>query len=466
MNKQIKLEMLGLLMAEDKTVDPEENPVLFNMLVQLGIYGDVLQDKDRIRQEYIRSVGEFDADLKYYESLEIQTNPALNLYLTELAQSIDVAQGETCRQMAVNISAMGNKGGIYGETDGVLLLIETGYQKLAELYKLHDEGYEEQAPRTQFQLHTHNLHQVLKALELTDVFVTSRFAAVSGVPEFPESALVDLPEPAEPDFELDTDECGDENCLCGCRLDEAVMMVEGFEDLLADRDTAPRAYMEGVAHANSLRLRRVEGQEGAVFDALKELGRKAYEVAVESLKAVKELFDEGDDQEKMDDAKETADTNKKALQSIKSDTPARINDAARKGINDLAEKIDPTGRLKNLVSNLTTPADGARVLDGMLGFMRKGILDGSGVADKIKEAQKTIDELKKAGDDADKGDEENKEVVAANKARVQEKVAEAKEALKKVKAELSQHNKWMSGLKKAIAGINPKIFVEDTSKGD
>lgn len=467
MSLHIELEMLGLLLIGKSTVDPEVNPLLFNMMVQVGIPADVLQDTDRLRQRYISTIMAIEDDVAYYDAMELQTNESLDLYLKDLANSIAITQGERSRQVAINISCLGNKGGEFGHTDGVDRLREVAQEQITKLYGLHDHPNDDPMEAMTFQMVVHNLHQALKALELVDVFVMSRLGAVSGVPEFPDAALTDIDEIPEPDFELRKDGCaGDEQCACGCQLAHPILIVEGLEDFLLDRETPARAYVEGVARANSIRLDRVAGQEGAVFDAIKEVGRKAWEAAVESLKAVKTMFEEGDSEEQLSNAEDTATNNKKALQGMKDGVPARINDSARKGISDLAEQIDPSGKLKNVVASLNTPTDGARVLDALLGFMRKGAIEGAGVEGKVKDAQAAIDELKKASDSAGQGDEENKDVVAANKAKVQEKVAEAKEAMKKLKEELKQHNKWMSGLKKAIAGISPKIFIEDTSKSD
>lgn len=466
MNICMHIELLGLLVMEGKTVDPQANPTLFNLLVDSGVaYADELQDRAKLLSRYRSLVNQVEDDLDYYAEMGMNANEPLDRYLKDTAEAAAVNQEDPARQMAVNISCLGNKGGDYGHEDGIERLEEVGEEKLRVLHQVADGS--EAMEKGTFQLAVHSLASVLKAMELCDVFLTSRYSLAVGVPEFPDSALTDIDDIPDPDFSTEQLGCMDQDgCPCGCRTDDGMVFIEGLEDLLADRNSDARSYVEGVAFANSLRLTQVAGNEGAVFDAIKDLGKKAYEAAVESIKAIKATFAEGDDEKKLEDADDTATTNKKALQGMKPDTPARINDSARKGIADLAASIDPTGKLKNVVATLNTPADGARVLDALLGFMRRGVTEGSGVEEKIAEAQKNIDALKASTDSADQGDEENADVVKANKTKVQESVAAAKEAMKKLKEELTQHNKWMSGLKKTIAGISPKIFVEDTSKSE
>lgn len=465
MTLYIQLHLLGLmLITKVFTFSQEDHPVLVKVLQAIGVSRGDNNTPEELKTTLQHVLESLVRRFDYYDGQDLNTNEAMDQYLTQLIKEglnnpNEGRQFFESRAIAVGICGAGNKGGDFMSFAGVNLFLDEASAILHKLLKFNDG---EELTLEGFQFYVERLQFIEKVLELVDVFVTSRTGSTLGVPEYPESALANLEEIPEPDFSVAGMECGgDENCGCGCAMDHPLMVIEGMEDFLNDNKTPAREYFMAVAGANNIRLEQYNGAEGPIFDGIKELAQKAWKTLTDSLKAIKELFNSNDDEKKVDDASKTGDNNKKALQAM-NDTPAKINDKAAEGIVQLAESIDESGKVKGIVSQLNTPADGGKVIDALTGLMAKEATAGSELNKEFDAASKALEELKSASNTT--GDETNKDVVAAAKSKVSEKTKEAKEALKNVKFALGKHAKLMDGIKKAIAGISPKIFIQAEEK--
>lgn len=463
MGLYIQLHLLGMMLISKMfEFSKDDHPILKRVIESLGIYSSDPMDEKKVRTLLDTVLACLEKNFAYYDAAELKVNSALNLYLLDVFNDMKNAYYERSTTLAMTISGMGNKGGPMDQTSSLELFMEEIRFILGKLTQFH--AGEDEIPSAILRNYIRQLEYTEKVFELVDVFVACRLAAEAGLPEYPDVDEADLAEIPDPDFDVDGLECRkDTDCLCGCALEHPLMIIEGMEDFLNGVESPAKEYFIGVAGANNIRLEGYTGNEGPVFEAIKDLGRKSWDALVESLKAIKDLFATSKDEDKVAAAGETGDNNKKALQSMKA-TAARINDKAKEGIKSLADTIDPSGKIKGLVSSLNTPADGGKVIDALTGAMAKEATSGSALNKEFDAATKAVADLKTATDQAGSGDEANKDVVAANKAKVQTKIKEAKEALKTVKFELGKHNKLMDGIKKAIAGISPKIFIADEEK--
>lgn len=452
-----------LLMDPIKEGDTTHYPVLGKMLDDLGLNKEVIGNQKSMGDFFYSVLASVEDRFAYYGRSELKVNPILDDYLKTVLHDLFDGKFERSTTLAMAICGAGNKPGEMNATEGINEITDEAFNLIKFLGDLL-EDIEGPPNLSDVILMCRRLEYLDKVLELVDVFVTTKIGSMLGADEYPPVAMEDLDPLEEPNFELAGVECfKDETCGCGCQFDHPMMILDGMEDFFNGTSSPAREYFMGVADSNGIRLQLYTGNEGATFDAIKELGRKAWEQLVASLKAVKTLFDNSGTKDKVEAAEKLVENNKKAFQAMKN-VPAKINDAARQGLFTLTENIDASGKLKSIANQLKAPGDAPRVLDGFMGFLAKTAESGSAIAKEFSDATKALNELKTAADTAGNGDESNKDVVAANKSKVQTKTKEAKESLKKVKFELATHNKLVEGIKKAIAGVSPKIFITDTKE--
>lgn len=118
-----------------------------------------------------------------------------------------------------------------------------------------------------------------------------------------------------------------------------------------------------------------------------------------------------------------------------------------------------------VVANLTGPSSAGGVIDGLLGLLGTNSAVSKELNDKKKAAETALSDLKKATDDIS-GDDSNKEAAATAKAALNEKIAGAREAVSDAKKEAQDHNKITKGIRKAIKGITPHIFITKNDDDD
>lgn len=438
-------------------------PVLGKMLDDMGLSKSTCESPKRLGDYFYNALASVEDRFAYYGRSELKVNSLLDDYLKELLKDLWNGKFERSTTISVMICGCGNKPGEMNATQAVNEIVDDALNMIKRLEDLL-EDHEDRPEAETTLLICRRLEYLDHLLEMVDVFVTSKTGSMLGAPEYPpvpDSIMDEIP---EPDFEITGVEClKDDTCVCGCQFDHPLMVIQGMEDFFEGVQSTERAYFEGVVGANGIRLTLYTGNEGPTFDAIKALGRKAWEQLVESLKAIKSLFTDNNDEEKVKTAETAAENNKKAFQAMK-DMPARINDKARESILALTENIDVSGKVKAIVEKLRTPDDGPRVIDALMGFMSKEVGSGGDINKAFEEATKAVNDLKTASDTSGSGDENNSDVVKANKSNVQTKTKAAKETLKKVKFQLGAHSKLVDGIKKAITGISPKIFIADVDK--
>lgn len=459
MSAAYRLGLVGALIntLDRTTLTTEETPQLLQYLENVGI-GEVT--KENLQRQLWGALSTIEREFDYYDSSELKVNELLNQYFVDLWNTVNNGIYPPVRDVSMTVCALGNKGGDFAEDEGVECFIKAGqdiikrYEDRLEFDELPDQSTEV------YLADSRKLEYFLKVLSVIDVFVTSRFGAMAGVEEY---APVDYNYLHPIDLEM-TDwvgglECNQqEDCQCGCTVDHSLKLLEGMEDYLeGNLQTEPAIYFEGVARANGIRLDLLEGNEGPVWDAVKNLANEAWKAITAAWEAVKDWFSDPEEEKKKNEATvEKADDNKKAIQSME-DKSATINDAAAAGIKALAEKTDPTGGMSKIVLRLTGPASAPGVIDGLLGELEKHSSGGAELQEEKKAAETALADLKKATSVS--GDDDNKEAAATAKAGVKEKIKAARESVKKVKQTISEHNKITKGIRKAIEGITPHIFV-------
>lgn len=194
---------------------------------------------------------------------------------------------------------------------------------------------------------------------------------------------------------------------------------------------------------------------------MKNLGKVAYKAAMETWDNVKALFDESEE-DADDSVTNVADDNKKAIQSMDS-ADAKINDNAKAGIIAMAAKVDPSGNMGKVVARLEGPSSAGGVIDGLLGLLGTSSVLNKEIDAEKKVAEDALSDLKKTSESVS-GDDSNKDAAAAAKAGMQDKISKAKEAVAAVKKKAQDHNKVTKGIRKAIRGITPHIFISVDKK--
>jgi hypothetical protein len=460
MSLYLELGLIGLMLKAPRelALNQDKHPALVKLLNSIG-YGGYMNDEEaELKKRFHTTLSALETKFKYYDASELKVNEVLSSYLVELYNDFRNAHREPSKTISMMICALGNKGGDHDKSHAIETWIEAAQLLIEDLHGTQNGDKPFVLEHLAFNVSC--LEYIEKILQLLDVFVTSRLGMLAGCEEFAPMDQVEWDTVHDEDAFVMGVEClATDDCECGCSpaMDHALTVIEGMEDILSGQDTYAARYLMGVAQAQNIRLDAVAGNEGEILDTIKDMASKAYDWIAEALKAIFGSTDSADESKKADESNETADTNKKALQAM-TDKTVEINDAAKQGILNLAKQLDPSGKMSTLVSGLRAPGDGSRVIDGLLGMLRKATTAGNKLGTKKTKAESALADLKKASSAASSADEKNKEVVAAAKANVQEKIKSAKEALKEAKKEVAVHKKYVAGLQKAIAGINPNIF--------
>lgn len=449
-----KLGLIGMLInGLDKVqFSTEENSRFLQYLVNQGI-GEVT--RENLMLQLNGNIDIIARHFDYYDSSEMTTNKPLCDYLIGLSNDIGNGSYPAPRDVSMIITSLGNKPGSSNDQDGVETLVAMAKRVLDKYEDLDGNELPDQADEV-YQADARRLEYLDRILSLVDVFVTARFGMLAGIEEY---APLDYNavHPIET-IDIGGFEClGDETCKCGCSLDHSLTMLQGMADQLGDKtDTPDYYYFEGVTRANGLEMDNISGSEGPVFDAVKNLGKVAYKAAMETWKNVQALFDESEE-DADSNVTNDADDNKKAIQSMDS-ADAKINDNAKAGIIAMAAKVDVSGAMGTIVARLSGPSSAGGVIDGLLGLLGTNSALTKDIEGEKKAAEDALADLKKTSESIS-GDDTNKDAAAAAKAGMQDKISKAKEAVASVKKKAQDHNKVTKGIRKAIRGITPHIFI-------
>lgn len=461
MSCYLSLELIGLVASQQLEDRPtrEQNPMLYNALERLDMKDILTEGADRLHERFEFIVQHLHDKMDYFKSLEMKCNDALNIYLSELLSDFHNGIRQPTKLISISVCGFGNKAGEQNKDDAILAWINQGNKLIDDLNRF---GFVDK----DFNIYSFTISSLMyieDILEILDVFTSCYRGMILGAEEY---APVDenfLNPIDPPDFV--TGNCsGDADCQCGCQLDHPILIIEGMEDIFNGKKTQAANYTIGVCAARSNEFVLVAGNEGEVFDAIKDLGKKALDAIMDTFSAIKDSFDPSDEKEFADQVTEIADNNKKALQNIKN-KGLTINSAAKDGIETLAKNTDETGEMSKVVAKLTTVSTAAGVIDSLLGLLQKEVDSSSAVSKSFKDTQAAIDELKKASSQTPKGSEDNKEAVSLAKEGVNLKIKEAKDSLRELRKELKTYKAKMNGIKKAISGISPHIFPEPKEEG-
>lgn len=433
-------------------VSHDQSPTLVEYLDRQAIP----LNKEGLLEHITRSYEVVVRELDYYDESELLVNQLLERYLVQLLEDMNAGNRYRARDVSMMLCSLGNKNNEHECGNAVGAIIDKAnalldnFSSPDRLSDLSIEACNSIASQ---------LTYLMKILSLVDVFVTSRLGIVAGLEEYAPLDYTNLVPEKVTDWEVNEDACSTTpDCQCGCAFEHPLKLLQGMEDFLDGVETEDSAYFEGVARANNIRLEQLTGNEGPIFDQIKDLGRKAYDAVMAAWKNVKDWFDSSD-KDKNEAVVDEADDNKKAIQSMPTDG-VKLNDSAKKGISALAEKIDPTGAMGKIVAKLTSPSSASGVIDGLMGLLTKQSASGSDLQEKKKAAEDALAELKKAGDQAN-GDDSNKDAASAVRSGMKEKIKTAKGAVSAAKKAVSEHNKITSGIRKAISGITPHIFIKE-----
>ena len=456
------LQMTALMMSNGNKPlpNPEDNPMLIQILDSLGYDHDRINEApELLKERFDNLVDALDHTFEYYHDSELRVNQLLSDYLDELHLNYCNGDRQDAKTTAMMICALGNKTHDHDESDGVERWIDEATKLIGHLRQV-TESNDPIDPRTTSYT-VRSLEYVESVLRSIDVFVTARLGMFAGVEEFaqlpPDFAYPD----GEPDFELGVACNKTDTCGCGCSLEHPLRVLQGMEDFLDDLDTPDATYFKSVANSNDIKLDAVAGNEGAVLDAIKDFGTKAYEGVMAGLKSIKEWFTSNSDDGIGEESAAKGEENKKALQQFNKKA-AKTKPAAKEGIVKLAKEADPSGEMSKIVGNLNSAADAPRTIDSLLGLLRKHTTGSGLVGAALKEAEAALAALKQAIGKAS-GDDTNKDVVAAAKAQVGDKVKTAKQKVKDAKGKMAQHNKITLGIRKAVSGISPNVFIADAA---
>lgn len=455
MNAIFKFGLLGQLMTHRMELSKERTPVMVQYLEDAGI-GEL--NSDNLCRQLHGCLNIIERQFDYYDASELKVNELLDQYLIDVSNAIINADYAVPREIAMNITALGNKGGDFAETDGVKALLEIA-QGIIEKYRGLTESDIPGFPPDHYRAHARQLEALDKVLSLVDVYVTAHLGMLAGVEEY---APVDYNylHPVETTDWVSGIECNQQDdCTCGCVLDHPLRILTGFEDYLQGTESNDRAYFESVANTNGVKLAGITGNEAITLDAIESMGRTALEAVMAAWESIKKWLDEADDEEDKATVA-TAEDNKKAIQGMPSKA-VRINDAARNGIKNLATKADPTGELTKIVTSLNGPGDASRVIDGLLGALRKHSKTSGPLKDQRKKTEDALGELRKRPQRKDG----SPEALAAARTAMQAKIKTAREAVKDAKKLMSDHNKITKAIRRAITGITPHIFISEGGGG-
>lgn len=448
MNLYFKLQLLRLICMTGVLPNREENPVLFNLLEENDCGPYLTDEPEELKAHVNNLVAALFDEFSYYTSDDLKVNSWVDLFLVELLKDCREGKCYSPREIGQAISFLSKKSDERGVSKGVQAWIEfaNSYLSLVEQRVAVSDDAD------------YGFSDLLKKVQYAETVlaVVDGFVIATTLPAPVVIPVADTPQEIDHDFVMGV-ECNDNCDDCECEFEHIITTLQGLEDLLNGEQTPAASYFEGVALANDVRL--VEGTEGAVFDKIKETGTKAYNALLESFNAIRKVITEMFSNENIDQVGETAEANKKSIAAM-SDKSANINDSAAKGIIELAEKVDPEGEMKSIVSGLNTPADAVGIIDRLNAYLKAEAGTSGELSKTVKEAETALSDLRKAASDSTKGDEDNADVVNANKQILAEKTNQAKEYLKTLKAQLKAQTTKVSGIRKAISGITPKIFVK------
>lgn len=459
MNAAYRLGLLGMILGEvgKDVLSEEKTPELVNYLEKHGVSQ---LTEEHIMGQIVNTLNVIGREFDYYDASELKVNTVLDRYLKETLDSIENGIYQFPRDISMLICSLGNKGGAFTETEGVGELISTG-KGLVNYLLEQDEGSLRNTPAEVYSATARKLEYIDKILSLVDIFVTSRQGLLAGLEEYAPMDYTYLHPIEVNHWGVPGLECaGGESCECGCVLDHPLHVLQGLEDYLDGIQSTDRDYFMTVAEMNGVKLRSIEGSEGQVFDSIKAVARNAYQAALSGWEQLKAWYESSEKEKADNDAvAKTGEDNKKAVQTMPTKN-VTINDKAREGIKTLAEKVDVSGAMSQVVNRLRTPTDVGGVIDGLLGLLKKEEVNGEKLRADKKAVDTTLAELRKASQQTS-GNDEDKEAVSAAKAAVQETVKAAKEAVAEAKKKIGEHDKLVKGLRKAIKGITPHIFIKE-----
>lgn len=395
------------------------------------------------------------------KSEDARGTPALNDYLASVVEKMLKGEYLDLEQVSQDIAQYGNapvgEDEVLTENNGIELVL----QNFRSQIKLLEDGWNGVDPSLPSYP---GMAGALKNIEyLEQVFDMSEMLYTVKVAGTEEHVVGDVGGVEE---ELVEVLCtGDSECGCGCQMNGMMTLLEGTEDYLSGRDTPALRYLEGVMYANDSIPYSVAGQEGPIFDKLRNGAMTVYKTLFDSLKAMKDAYSNKTDEEKVKSAEASADSNTTSLAAL-DDQTAHTNPEAQKGIITLAEQVDPSGEMKSIVSGMNSPKDAIVIMGKLVVYMKKQASANSILQKAHAEATKLVEELKTAAGKLSSSDETNKDVASVLKEELAEKTKQAREGLKKAKEALTGHNKLMEGIKKAISATTPSIFKKSEDKKD
>jgi len=405
-------------------------------------------------------------DFDRFEPEFLKVNELLDQYLQDLCNAMREGHYEGIMSSGVSsaLITLGHRGGAFGEMQSVSNLLDVARQVFDRYHTMSMDEVMQQGADI-YVRDARLLQTLYYVLDRLDDFITSYQGACSGVTEFAPVDYDLVESPPVTDWVsglecIQTDACG-----CGCSLNHQLKLLEGMEDFLAGEPTSACDYFMVTAKLNGLDLQNVAGQEAISFDTVKEMAKKAYDAIIKAWESVKEWWNV-DESELEKELVATAENNKKAIQKMPQ-KDVKINNNAKQGLGRLAEKADESGDLTKVVQGFNGPADASKVIDGLLAVMRKHSKTGTALQNEKKAAEKTMDDLKASIQSPGKGTDE--EAVKVARTTTQEKIKVAKQSVAKAKKMMQQHNKITAGIKNAINGITPHIFISENpedGKGD
>lgn len=465
MNIYHALGLVGVLIKEVKASKIHENEIgeLRSYMSNFGVNSFELGELTTTFNRFL-SIAERDVSL--FDAEEMKVNESINELLVNFKEDILAGSDVNLKEMSMAICMAGNKGGEFIHADGPAGLIDLAAFCVGKYSADNNMDILEEQSNEDVYSSFAIIERIIGVLTCLDMYLTARYGQLNGVPEFSTADHSYIETAKEENWEVTGMECAStDDCGCGCvperNLEEGLRRLQGIEDFLAGVESDDRHYFEGTAAANGIKLEMYSGQEGPVFDAIKKLASEAWKAVSQSWESVKDWFTGEKDEETNKAVVATSDDNKKAIQSI-ADKAAEINDKAAAGIKALATKVDPSGAMASIVAKLKTPSTAPGVIDGLLGLLNKQTGPGSDLADEKKKAETALADLKKASTGI-QGDDSNKEAAAATREDTGIKIKAAKAAVAEAKKKVKDHNRITAGIRKAISGITPHIFVSEPS---
>lgn len=463
MNIYHVLGLVGILIKEIKAGKDltQDITALRNHMAGQGVGSLDLNDLVTTFNRYINTA---ERDISCFDAEEMKVNQQMNEVLLDFKRDLMAGAVISQKELSMLLCMAGNKGGEFTHTEGVKALADMALFCIGNY--VNDNNVDFLCSQEIGEIYSGfaSVEKIVNTLTTVDMYLTTRYGLLNGVPEYSPVDHGYIETVKEENWEVAGMECAStDDCGCGCvaerNFDEGLRRLQGIEDFLNGVESDDRLYFEGTAVANGIKLEQFAGQEGPVFDAIKKLASEAWKAVSESWDSIKDWFTGDKDKETDEAILATADDNKKAIQSI-ADKSAEINDKAAAGIKALATKTDPSGDMAAIVAKLRTPTTAAGVIDALMGLLNKQTGPGSDLASEQKKTEAALADLKKASTSI-QGDDSNKEAAAATRSDAQIKIKAAKAAVTESKKKVKDHNRITAGIRKAITGITPHIFVSE-----